>query len=317
MHIKYYKLVILGTGPSGYTAAIYAARANLNPILITGNSIGGQLINTNNIGNWPGESEGLTGQLLMERMHSHALKLNVKMIFDNIIKTNLLEKPFYLLGNEGYYCDSLIIATGSSPKYLNIESEEAYKGKGVSTCAICDGYFYHNKTVAVIGGGNSALEEGLFLSDIANKTHLIHRRNYFKAEEITIKKVLLKVLSKAIILHLNHITEELLGNKLYVTNIVLKSIINKTLKRISVNGVFIAIGNSPNTSAFKEQLLLDKGYIKVKAGFNNSTATSILGVFASGDVVDSYYRQAITSAGSGCMAALDTKTYLNNICIYS
>lgn len=312
--MNYYKLIILGTGPAGYTAAIYAARSNIKPILITGNSIGGQLINTNNIENWPGEAEGLTGQLLMERMYSHVVKLKVKLIFDSIIKTNLLEKPFYLLGNEEYYCDSLIIATGSSPKYLGLESEGFYKGKGVSTCAICDGYFYHNKNVGVIGGGNSALEEVLFLSDIANKTHLIHRRNYFNAEAITIKKLMFKVLNKAIVLHLNHIVEEILGNKTYVTNIKLKSIINNNIKKISIDGLFIAIGNVPNTSVFKEQLLLNKGYIKTRSGFNSSTATSIPGVYAAGDAVDSYYRQAITSAGSGCMAALDTKAFFNSIC---
>ncbi|AKC60546.1 thioredoxin-disulfide reductase [Blochmannia endosymbiont of Camponotus (Colobopsis) obliquus] len=312
LKIKKYKLIILGSGPAGYTAAIYAARANLHPTLITGIEHGGQLTTTNEIENWPGNPEGLTGPLLMERMHIHATKLNVDVIFDHIIETNLKRTPFCLIGDDKkYICDVLIIATGASPKKLNIPSENMYQNKGVSYCVTCDGFFYKKQKVAVIGGGNSAIEATLYMSNIANEVHLIHRRNTFRAEKMLINKLMEKIKTeKNIFLHTNYIINKILGNKTGVTGISLNDTNSLLKKEIMINGIFINIGHIPNTDIFKNQLNLKNGYITVQFGLTgNATATSIPGIFAAGDVIDSHYRQAITSAGTGCMAALDAERY--------
>ncbi|BAH83179.1 thioredoxin reductase [Candidatus Ishikawaella capsulata Mpkobe] len=310
------KLIILGSGPAGYTAAIYAARANLKPVLITGLAQGGQLTTTNEVENWPGDPDNLTGPLLMQRMHEHAKKFQTKIIVDHINSVNFQNKPFFLLGEKyEYTADAIIIATGASARYLGLPSEEAFKGKGVSACATCDGFFYKKKKVAVIGGGNTALEEALYLSNIASEVHLVHRRNNFRAEKIIIDRLMEKVDKRNILLHMEHTLGKILGDDSGVTGMILYSTTpNKNIKKIAVTGIFIAIGHIPNTAIFREQLQLEKGYIKILSGINNNaTQTSIPGVFAAGDVIDPCYRQAITSAGSGCMAALDAERYLDQL----
>ncbi|MBK4775315.1 thioredoxin-disulfide reductase [Candidatus Pantoea edessiphila] len=312
---KNYKLIILGSGPAGYTAAIYAARANLNPVLITGINRGGQLINTREVENWPGDHSNLTGPLLMERMYQHAKKFNTEIIFDHIENIDLSNRPFHLLGNYEYKCDALIIATGASVRHIGLESEKQFIGKGVSYCATCDGFFYKNQTVAVVGGGNTAVEESLYLSNIASKVHVIHRRNIFNAEKILIDRLMKKIKEGKILLHMNYVVKEILGNQLGVNRIKLVSNLDiQQDKVLDVTGIFIAIGNIPNTSFLNNQLELENGYIKIQSGINgNSTKTSIPGVFAAGDVTDSIYRQAITSASTGCMAALDVERYLDSL----
>lgn len=313
--MEYSRLLILGSGPAGYTAAIYAARANLNPVLITGMEQGGQLTSSTEVENWPGDPEGLPGSLLMERMYAHSIKFNTKIIFDHINKVNLYNRPFRLIGDSGEYsCDALIIATGSSARYVGLPSEETYKGKGVSACATCDGFFYHKQKVAVIGGGNTAVEEALYLSNIAAEVHLIHRRNIFRAERILIDRLQKKVNDGYIVLHTNYVLKEVLGDEIGVTGVRLKEVTHHRQEDLAVTGVFIAIGHNPNSAIFSDQLAQRNGYICVQSGINgNATATSIPGVFAAGDVMDHHYRQAITSAGTGCMAALDAERYLNSL----
>lgn len=313
--VKHSKLLILGSGPAGYTAAVYAARANLKPVLITGMEQGGQLTMTTEVENWPGDPEGLTGPLLMERMHTHATKFNTEIIFDHIIQVDLHQLPFHLFGNSGEYtCDALIIATGASARYLGLPSEEAYKGKGVSACAICDGLFYRNDKVAVVGGGNTAVREALYLANIAEKVYLIHRRDTFRSEKLLINRLMDKVNNGNIVLYINRTLEEVLGNEMGVTGVRLKEVGGNFYEDLTVAGVFIAIGHNPNTTIFGSQLTLKNGYLCVQSGINgNATATSIPGVFAAGDVMDHNYRQAITAAGTGCMAALDAERYLDGL----
>lgn len=313
---RHHQCIILGSGPAGYTAAIYAARANIKPILITGMEKGGQLTTTTDVENWPGSPESLTGPALMERMHQHAEKFNTEILFDHINKVDLQRRPFYLFGNDQEYsCDALIIATGASARYLGLKSEEDFKGKGVSACATCDGFFYRNQKVAVVGGGNTAVEEALYLANIAREVHLIHRRQEFRSEKILRDRLMKKVASGHIILHTDSILDEILGDLSGVTAVRLKPSHTENgsvFQILYVTGVFIAIGHIPNTELFKGQLELEKGYIKVKGGLTgNATQTSVEGVFAAGDVMDPIYRQAITCAGSGCMAALDAERYLD------
>ncbi|MBP2850942.1 thioredoxin-disulfide reductase [Dickeya oryzae] len=310
---KHRKLLILGSGPAGYTAAVYAARANLSPLLITGMEKGGQLTTTTEVENWPGDADDLTGPLLMERMHAHAVKFNTEIVFDHITRVDLQTRPFRLFGDsDEYTCDALIIATGASARYLGLPSEEAFKGKGVSACATCDGFFYRNQKVAVVGGGNTAVEEALYLSNIAAEVHLIHRRDSFRAEKILIDRLMAKVNSGNIVLHTNRTLDEVLGDEMGVTGVRLREATGEATEQLDVAGVFIAIGHSPNTAIFGDQLALENGYIKVQSGIHgNATQTSIPGVFAAGDVMDHIYRQAITSAGTGCMAALDAERYLD------
>ncbi|GGW70887.1 thioredoxin-disulfide reductase [Alishewanella tabrizica] len=311
--IKHSKLLILGSGPAGYTAAVYAARANLAPVLLTGMQQGGQLTTTTEVENWPGDAHGLTGPGLMERMQAHAEAFNTEIVFDHIHTVNLQQRPFILTGDNGQYsCDALIIATGASAKYLGLPSEQAYSGRGVSACATCDGFFYRNQKVAVIGGGNTAVEEALYLSNIAAEVHLVHRRDTFKAEKILIDRLMAKVASGNIILHTHRELEEVLGDDMGVTGVRLKSTQGAPAEDVALQGVFIAIGHKPNTDIFAGQLEMNGGYLKVQSGTEgNATQTSIAGVFAAGDVADHIYRQAITSAGSGCMAALDAERYLD------
>ncbi|MBU2707345.1 thioredoxin-disulfide reductase [Zooshikella marina] len=310
---KHARLLILGSGPAGYTAAVYAARANLNPVLITGMQMGGQLTTTTDVDNWPGDVEGLQGPALMERMREHAERFNTEIIFDHINKADLSQRPFRLEGDSGVYtCDALIVATGASARYLGLPSEEAYKGKGVSACATCDGFFYKQQDVAVIGGGNTAVEEALYLSNIAKSVTLVHRRDEFRAEKILQQKLFDKVNNGNIKLVLDNTLEEVLGDDQGVTGIRVKNVKSGEVTDINVTGVFIAIGHTPNTSLFVDQLEMKDGYIKVNSGLNgNATAASIPGVYAAGDVMDYVYRQAITSAGTGCMAALDAERYLD------
>ncbi|MEI7375507.1 thioredoxin-disulfide reductase [Dickeya chrysanthemi] len=310
---KHRKLLILGSGPAGYTAAVYAARANLNPLLITGMEKGGQLTTTTEVENWPGDPDDLTGPLLMERMHAHAAKFNTEIVFDHITRVDLQTRPFRLFGDsDEYTCDALIIATGASARYLGLPSEDAFKGKGVSACATCDGFFYRNQKVAVVGGGNTAVEEALYLSNIAAEVHLIHRRDSFRAEKILIDRLMAKVSSGNIVLHTNRTLDEVVGDEMGVTGVRLREAAGEATEQLDVAGVFIAIGHSPNTAIFGDQLALENGYIKVQSGIHgNATQTSIPGVFAAGDVMDHIYRQAITSAGTGCMAALDAERYLD------
>lgn len=312
---KHSKLLILGSGPAGYTAAVYAARANLNPVLITGMQQGGQLTTTTEIENWPGEAEGLTGPALMDRMKAHAEHFNTEIIFDHINSVDLKQKPFTLTGDSGTYtCDALIIATGASARYLGLDSEELFKGKGVSACATCDGFFYRKQKVAVIGGGNTAVEEALYLANIASEVHMVHRRDTFRAEKILIKRLYDKVEQGIVKLHLNRTLEEVLGDDMGVTGMRLKNTENGQDEQVDVMGVFVAIGHSPNTEIFADQLDMKGGYLKVQGGNDGfATQTSIPGVFAAGDVADHIYRQAITSAGTGCMAALDAERYLDNL----
>ncbi len=315
MHTKHHRLLILGSGPAGYTAAIYAARANLSPTLITGLAPGGQLTTTTDVDNWPGDSEGLQGPQLMQRMQQHAERFATQIIFDHITHVNLGQRPFILTGDQGTYsCDALIIATGASAKYLGIPSEEAFKGKGVSACATCDGFFYRGAEVAVIGGGNTAVEEALYLANIAAKVTVIHRRDKFRAEKILIDKLMTKVQQGRVNIAWHHTIDEILGNDSGVTGIRVNHTLTQASQIIPVTGVFVAIGHHPNTAVFGEQLRMHNGYIQVAGGSNgNATATSVPGVFAAGDVADHIYRQAITSAGSGCMAALDAEKYLDQL----
>lgn len=309
---RHCKLLILGSGPAGYTAAIYAARANLNPVLITGMAQGGQLTTTTDVDNWPADVAGVQGPELMERFLKHAERFQTEVIFDHIHTANLSEKPFELIGDQGTYtCDALIIATGASAKYLGLPSEEAFMGKGVSACATCDGFFYKNQDVAVIGGGNTAVEEALYLSNIARKVTVVHRRDKFRSEKIMIDKLMEKVKSGKIELALDHVLEEVKGDDSGVTGIRIRHVRDDTARDLELQGVFIAIGHHPNTDLFQGQLEMKNGYI-ITQGSNegNATATSIPGIFAAGDVQDHIYRQAITSAGSGCMAALDAERYL-------
>ncbi|MEQ1638811.1 MAG: thioredoxin-disulfide reductase [Methylococcales bacterium] len=312
---KHCRLLILGSGPAGYTAAIYAARANLKPVMITGLQKGGQLTTTTEVDNWPGDVEGLQGPALMERMFEHAERFNTEIIIDHIHTADLSARPFKLTGDSGIYtCDALIIATGASAKYLGLDSEEAFKGKGVSACATCDGFFYRNKSVAVIGGGNTAVEEALYLSNIASKVTVVHRRDKFRSEKILSDKLIEKSKSGNVVIEWNYQLDEVLGDAMGVTGLRVKHATNGSTKDIEAHGVFIAIGHTPNTGIFEGQLEMDHGYIKVKSGLNgNVTATSIPGVFAAGDVMDSVYKQAITSAGAGCMAALDAEKYLDDL----
>ncbi|MBW7982369.1 thioredoxin-disulfide reductase [Enterobacillus tribolii] len=311
--VKHSKLLILGSGPAGYTAAVYAARANLNPVLITGVEKGGQLTTTTEVENWPGDAEELTGPLLMERMEAHAKKFNTEIIFDHIQRVDLQNRPFRLFGDsQEYTCDALIIATGASARYLGLPSEEAFKGRGVSACATCDGFFYRQQKVAVIGGGNTAVEEALYLANIAAEVHLIHRRDSFRSEKILIDRLMDKVRNGNIILHTNRTLDEVQGDDMGVTCLRLRNTQDGSTETLDVTGLFVAIGHSPNTAIFQGQLELENGYIKVQSGLNgNATQTSIPGVFAAGDVMDHIYRQAITSAGTGCMAALDAERYLD------
>jgi thioredoxin reductase (NADPH) len=307
------RLMILGSGPAGYTAAVYAARANLNPVLITGMQQGGQLTTTTEVENWPGDPHGLTGPALMERMREHAETFNTQIIFDHIHTVDLKQRPFTLTGDNGVYtCDALIIATGASAKYLGLESEQKFSGRGVSACATCDGFFYRNQKVAVVGGGNTAVEEALYLSNIAAEVHLIHRRDSFKAEKILVDRLNAKVASGNIVLHTHRQLAEVLGDDMGVTGVRLTSTKGESDEELALQGVFIAIGHQPNTDIFAGQLDMKGGYLMVKSGIEgNATQTSIEGVFAAGDVSDHIYRQAITSAGTGCMAALDAERYLD------
>jgi len=307
------KLIILGSGPTGYTAAVYAARAGLEPCLITGMEQGGQLTTTTDVENWPGDSNGLQGPELMERMLKHVESLNVEVIFDHIESTQLLEEPLILKGNSHTYeCESLIIATGASAKYLGLPSEEAYLGKGVSACATCDGFFYKDKKVAVIGGGNTAAEEALYLSNLCSSVVLIHRRDELRSEKILQNRIFNKVEEGKIEILWDHTLEEVLGDDQKVTGINVKNVKTGDLNKVDLEGVFIAIGHNPNTEIFQDQLDMKDGYIKINSGLEgNATETNVRGVFAAGDVSDHIYRQAITSAGSGCMAALDAEKYLS------
>ena len=307
------KLIILGSGPTGYTSAVYAARAGLNPCVITGMEQGGQLTTTTDVENWPGDSDGLQGPELMERMLKHVESLNVEVIVDHIEKAELLNPPFKLQGNiKTYECDSLIIATGASAKYLGLPSEEAYLGKGVSACATCDGFFYKDKKVAVVGGGNTAAEESLYLSNLCSSVILIHRRDELRAEKILQERIFKKVEEGKIEILWDHIAEEVLGDSNKVTGLKLKNVKKDKTSQLDLEGVFIAIGHNPNTDIFKDQLDMKDGYIQINSGLEgNATSTSVEGVFAAGDVSDHIYRQAITSAGLGCMAALDAEKYLS------
>ncbi|MEG0869429.1 MAG: thioredoxin-disulfide reductase [Hafnia sp.] len=309
---KHAKLIILGSGPAGYTAAVYAARANLNPLLITGMQEGGQLTTTTEVDNWPGDPHGLTGPVLMQRMREHAERFEAEILFDHIATTELQEGRHVLHGDNGVYsCDALIIATGASARYLGLPSEELFMGRGVSACATCDGFFYRNKEVAVVGGGNTAVEEALYLANIASKVTLIHRRDAFRAEKILVTKLMKRVEEGKIELKLDCEVDEVVGDSRGVTGVRVRSAQGE-LATIAIDGIFIAIGHTPNTGIFEGQLALRDGYIQVVGGGNgNATQTSVPGVFAAGDVADSVYRQAITSAGAGCMAALDAEKYLD------
>ncbi|GMM76235.1 MULTISPECIES: thioredoxin-disulfide reductase [Vibrio] len=313
--VKHCKLLILGSGPAGYTAAVYAARANLNPVLVTGMQQGGQLTTTTEVENWPGDAEGLTGPALMDRMKEHAERFETEIVFDHINEVELSQRPFRLKGDSGEYtCDALIISTGASAKYLGLESEEAFKGRGVSACATCDGFFYRNQKVAVVGGGNTAVEEALYLSNIASEVHLIHRRDSFRAEKILVKRLMDKVESGNIVLHIDRTLDEVLGDDMGVTGVRIKDVNSGATEDIDVMGAFIAIGHQPNTQIFEGQVDMKDGYIIVQSGLEgNATQTSIEGVFAAGDVMDHNYRQAITSAGTGCMAALDAERFLDSL----
>lgn len=313
--VKHHSLIILGSGPAGYTAAVYAARANLNPVVITGMQAGGQLTTTTDVDNWPGDADGVQGPELMQRMQTHAERFNTEIIYDHINKAELTERPFRLTGDTGVYtCDALIIATGASAQYLGLESEEAFKGKGVSACATCDGFFYRNQTVVVVGGGNTAVEEALYLSNIAKEVILVHRRDTLRSEKILQDKIFERAENGNITLLWNNQLDEVLGDEMGVTGIRVKSTETGETQEIEAQGVFIAIGHIPNTELFEGQLDMQHGYLKIKTGLEgNATQTSIEGVYAAGDVADHSYRQAITSAGFGCMAALDAERYLDDL----
>lgn len=307
--MNHHKLIILGSGPAGYTAAVYAARANLEPVIITGMQVGGQLTTTTDVDNWPGD-HGITGNALVDKMKEHAEHFGTKIVFDHIDKVDLSKRPFVLNGTENYSCDSLIIATGASAKYLGMESEEQLKGKGISACATCDGFFYKNKPVAVIGGGNTAVEEALYLSNMVKHVYLVHRKDKFKAEKIMINKLMQKVEEGKISLILNSRANQFLGDN-GLEKIEIENIVSKEKILLEVEGAFIAIGHTPNTAIFENQISMKNGYIVIQSGTNGfATQTSVEGVFAAGDVADHVYRQAITSAGSGCQAALDAERWL-------
>lgn len=312
---NHHRLIILGSGPAGYTAAVYAARANLNPVLITGMQPGGQLTTTTDVDNWPGDIEGLQGPALMERMQKHAERFDTQVIFDHIVKADLAQAPFALQGDSTTYtCDALIIATGASARYLGLPSETAYQGRGVSACATCDGFFYRNKTVCVIGGGNTAVEEALYLSNLASSVTLIHRRDSLRAEKILQDKLFEKAHSGNIKIIWNSTLDEVLGDEKKVTGAIIRNLKTDETDRLAMDGIFIAIGHTPNTGIFQDQLAMRDGYILIKSGLDGmATSTSVPGVFACGDVADHVYRQAITSAGFGCMAALDAEKYLDSI----
>jgi len=312
---KHCRLIILGSGPAGYTAAVYAARANLSPVVITGLEQGGQLMTTTEVDNWPGDVEGLTGPVLMERMQKHAERFHTEIVFDQINTVDLKKRPFTLSGDNGTYtCDALIVATGASAQYIGLPSEEKFRGKGVSACATCDGFFYRNQKVAVIGGGNTAVEEALYLANIASHVTVVHRRDKFRSEKILSDQLMEKAKNGNVTIEWNHTLDEVLGDDSGVTGMRIKSTQDGSSKDLDLMGVFIAIGHKPNTAIFEGQLEMDHGYIKIKSGCaGNATQTSVEGVFAAGDVADHIYRQAITSAGSGCMAALDAERYLDNL----
>ncbi len=308
------RLIILGSGPAGYAAAVYAARANLKPLLIAGMQAGGQLMTTTDVDNWPGDVEGLQGPVLMERMQKHAERFETQIVHDHIERVDLKSRPFKLYGASEYTCDALIIATGASAKYLGLPSEQAFMGRGVSGCATCDGFFYKNKPVAVIGGGNTAVEEALYLSNIASHVTIVHRRDKFRAEKIMIDKLMAKAAAGKITIEYNQVLDEVLGDAMGVTGMRLKDATTGSIKDIELQGLFIAIGHEPNTKIFVDQLAMENGYLTVQGGSHgNATLTSIPGVFAAGDVADHVYRQAITSAGTGCMAALDAERFLESL----
>ncbi len=313
--VKHCRLLILGSGPAGYTAAVYAARANLNPVLITGMEQGGQLTTTTDVDNWPGDDQGVQGPDLMERMRKHAERFKTEIIFDHIKAVDLKQRPFTLRGDSGQYsCDALIIATGASAQYLGLPSEEAFKGKGVSGCATCDGFFYRNQKVAVIGGGNTAVEEALYLANIASHVTLVHRRDALRAEKMLSDKLFEKEKEGKVTIAWNHVLEEVLGDKSGVTGMRIKNVQDGSTQSIDLLGVFIAIGHKPNTDLFVDQLEMKNGYLVINSGGDgNAQATSVPGVFAAGDVCDHVYRQAVTSAGMGCMAALDAEKYLDSL----
>jgi thioredoxin reductase (NADPH) len=314
--VQHHKLIILGSGPAGYTAAVYAARANLNPVVITGIQQGGQLTTTTDVDNWPGDAEGVQGPELMMRMQAHAERFDTEIIFDHIDRVDLEQRPFQLKGSNNYSCDALIICTGASAQYLGLPSEEAYMGQGVSACATCDGFFYRGKKVAVIGGGNTAVEEALYLSNICSEVTLVHRRDSLRSEKILQDKLMDRAENGNINIMWNHTLEEVKGDDSGVTGLALKSTQGEADKEIDVSGVFIAIGHKPNTDLFEGQLEMKNGYLVIKGGNDgNATAVTVPGVFAAGDVADHVYRQAVTSAGSGCMAALDAEKYLDDLAL--
>ncbi|RMH17478.1 MAG: thioredoxin-disulfide reductase [Gammaproteobacteria bacterium] len=315
MDKKHCRLLIVGSGPAGYTAAIYAARANLNPVMVTGLEPGGQLMTTTDVDNWPGDNEGVLGPDLMERMRKHAERFNTEIINDHINQVDLSQRPFQLIGERGQYsCDAMIISTGASAKYLGLPSEEAFMGRGVSACATCDGFFYRNQKVAVIGGGNTAVEEALYLSNIASEVIVVHRRDRFRSEKILADQLMEKARNGNVQIEWHHVLEEVLGDDMGVTGMRIKHVQTGEIKEIELRGIFIAIGHHPNTDIFAGQLEMDQGYIRVQGGAEgNATATSVPGVFAAGDVMDKVYKQAVTSAGSGCMAALDAEKYLDQL----
>lgn len=310
--VRHCPLLILGSGPAGYTAAVYAARANLKPVMITGMQQGGQLTTTTDVENWPGDADDLTGPALMDRMQKHAEKFDTEIIFDHIESVDFSSKPYKLKGSSEYTCDALIICTGASAQYLGLPSEEAFMGRGVSACATCDGFFYKNQKVAVVGGGNTAVEEALYLSNIASEVHLIHRRDTFRSEKILTDRLYEKVANGNIVLHTDRTLDEVLGDNMGVTGLRLKEKNSDATEELEVAGVFIAIGHKPNTDIFKDKLDMKDGYLTIQSGIQgNATQTSVEGIYAAGDVADHIYRQAITSAGAGCMAALDAERYLD------
>ncbi|MDQ7050255.1 MAG: thioredoxin-disulfide reductase [Enterobacterales bacterium] len=311
---RHCKLLILGSGPAGYSAAVYGARANLKPVIITGIEKGGQLTTTTDVDNWPGDDQGVQGPELMDRMEKHAVRFGTEVIIDHIHTSDLSKRPFTLTGDQGTYtADALVIATGASAMYLGLESEEAFKGKGVSACATCDGFFYRNKPVAVIGGGNTAVEEALYLSNIASEVHLVHRRDSLRSEKILQDHIAEKAKNGNITIHWNNTLDQVVGDNMGVTGIQIKSTKDDQISELKVDGVFIAIGHKPNTGIFNGQLEMENGYIKVQSGIKgNATATSVEGVYAAGDVADQVYKQAITSAAAGCMAALDAEKFIDS-----
>ncbi len=310
---RHIRLLILGSGPAGWTAAVYAARANLKPVVITGMQMGGQLMTTTEVDNWPGDAHGLMGPDLMARMQAHAERFDTEVVFDHIHTADLSQRPFRLKGDSGEYtCDALIISTGATAKYLGLPSEEAFKGRGVSACATCDGFFYKDQDVAVVGGGNTAVEEALYLSNIAKTVYLVHRRDTLRAEKIMQDKLFAKIQAGKIVPVWHHTVDEVLGNEAGVTGLRVKSVQDGSTREIAVHGFFVAIGHTPNTTLFEGQLAMNNGYLEIRSGIDgNATSTNVPGVFAAGDVTDQHYRQAITSAGFGCMAALDAERFLD------